>query len=1337
MINYFISSTFSDMQVERDAIINRIIPYLKREFHIRGEDVLATDLRWGVCTDGDEEAAKKTIISVCINTIEECIPYFIILLGDRYGSVPDSKSVQALSEGRYAAFSKKVNLNECSITEMEIKYALEVFDMCKKTRVIVCFRDPLPQEQLDEESRCKYFCKTDNEKHKLEILKSELKKKFPDDCISYSVKWNKEKREIENIEEFIEKLTDKIKQQIDEDLPSIPKTDIEIQNNLEKVLDSKNTKFYSDRLSEEEQIESFLKSDDKTLLLYGKSGTGKSSILSTVCTRHSMEMSVIKVTCGKGLATNAWGMVRYIYSLLENSNSVENDDSHYAEFVHEIDALLERKDKAEKILIVFDGLEKLTEDYHLDNFDFLPQNKKCKIIISCTNDFAIEKMGQIITFSQSVKLSEIDYDETSKCLDRHLERIGKDIPADVRDKILNISAFKSPFFISLLCDRINMMARQDFKAVELLRSNGNRTEDNLYGYIAQIADRVSTESDLVKEIVNAGEAVMPVNTIWKIIWLVNCFEEDLPIEKLVGILANENEQISCTDIRILIYYLEGIFSLSENRILFSRDSIKRICSKFEYYKIDERNLVVNAFSYITHKLSDTDSMKIAHFMKFAYMTNNSIEARKYLIKVACEKDEISEQVICENYSYMIMQSIARLYRSEDKYRLTEFICDVFMPEKEEDVYYLLSDLEILTSSFNIIIMEAEYTRIIDVMEILCERLLGMLKGKFDYMRLAYRCFEKISLYINNINEKRMYLQRCYAICREAEIQFENEAYHPLIIDDLSHISCHVAKSFQNTEWKQAVDLLDYAIRRINCNYKVIVEKDYPIPIEVGLYEAYLIKFDLAYNKIFQYRKNEWFHKITPDLEMILESSAVQIIKGIDTIDTKRGLKQFYGKDCLLCNLYLAVASYFDYTGQAYYDELLHAKTYAENILSKSKTFADFERIGIIEARLTSDDVQSVEERTSHYSKAYEYAAIMNEMSCNHPSKQKLLAIILKQLADYQYENARKTYDEGNLSEAAKIASDFLPKIFPHSEVLDPCFYFNWDNPNPSKRIIYYDADYGCLQKWADFGMNVALKTYETSSYNANDMSNALLIIKALRPVLSDDYGYQIYSIGTKSQFFNCKVYDTKHMIEHYYAVCSWTVQYDMGRKKYYNELELHNGEKGFMRSMLVAWIYIAYEMLCTSNKDEERWRFVEYSISKHNRIPGKENACLSLLKLDKELYEEKLLLIGRWLCENFENEKVKRTLIKNNILELAAMQYAYSKLQYSLAEDIILNGYRNYLELPAMYLIRKYDRKRFEFYLEDVSSECREKLTRSACKYKKLIGVHVYNEIDKSKIGNR
>ena len=115
-IRVFVSSTFRDMQAERDELVKRVFPLLRRRCDQRGVAWSEVDLRWGVT---DEQASEGDVLPICLAEIERTRPYFIGLLGQRYGWVPD-----AIGPDLAARFGWLTEDLHRSVTELEILYGV-------------------------------------------------------------------------------------------------------------------------------------------------------------------------------------------------------------------------------------------------------------------------------------------------------------------------------------------------------------------------------------------------------------------------------------------------------------------------------------------------------------------------------------------------------------------------------------------------------------------------------------------------------------------------------------------------------------------------------------------------------------------------------------------------------------------------------------------------------------------------------------------------------------------------------------------------------------------------------------------------------------------------------------------------------------------------------------------------------------------------------------------------------------------------------------------------------------------------------------------------------------
>lgn len=123
-VRVFISSTFRDMQAERDHLVRFVFPRLREQLVPRRIHLVDVDLRWGVTSEQDAS-------EVCREIITECRPRFLCMLGGRYGTIP---------EGR-----------ELSITADEVHFGVLDADR-EKLYGLFYFRHGAVTEKMDESS---------------------------------------------------------------------------------------------------------------------------------------------------------------------------------------------------------------------------------------------------------------------------------------------------------------------------------------------------------------------------------------------------------------------------------------------------------------------------------------------------------------------------------------------------------------------------------------------------------------------------------------------------------------------------------------------------------------------------------------------------------------------------------------------------------------------------------------------------------------------------------------------------------------------------------------------------------------------------------------------------------------------------------------------------------------------------------------------------------------------------------------------------------------------------------------------------------------------------------
>ena len=118
-IKVFVSSTFNDMHAERNYLATEVFPELVEWCEKRRIRLTDIDLRWGVTK---EDAESGNTVRACLECIDECRPFFLCLLGQRRGWVPDL-SGEAANAVVYEYEGLRSKLGELSMTELEIEHA--------------------------------------------------------------------------------------------------------------------------------------------------------------------------------------------------------------------------------------------------------------------------------------------------------------------------------------------------------------------------------------------------------------------------------------------------------------------------------------------------------------------------------------------------------------------------------------------------------------------------------------------------------------------------------------------------------------------------------------------------------------------------------------------------------------------------------------------------------------------------------------------------------------------------------------------------------------------------------------------------------------------------------------------------------------------------------------------------------------------------------------------------------------------------------------------------------------------------------------------------------------
>ncbi len=169
-VRVFLSSTFRDFAEERDLLVRKIFPELRRKCRERQVELVDVDLRWGIT---EKEAQQGRVLPICLAEIDRSRPWFMGFIGERYGWVPEKEKydLSLLLEQPWL----EEHRGGKSVTELEILHGV-LNNPAMEGRAFFYFRDA----KWSRKKGGAYLSEGREEKTKLEALKERIRQSgFP------------------------------------------------------------------------------------------------------------------------------------------------------------------------------------------------------------------------------------------------------------------------------------------------------------------------------------------------------------------------------------------------------------------------------------------------------------------------------------------------------------------------------------------------------------------------------------------------------------------------------------------------------------------------------------------------------------------------------------------------------------------------------------------------------------------------------------------------------------------------------------------------------------------------------------------------------------------------------------------------------------------------------------------------------------------------------------------------------------------------------------------------------------------------------------------------------
>lgn len=272
-INIFVSSTFKDMDLERDLLLNRVERMLNDYFSTNRIVVQFIDLRQSVETNQQHSIKEREefILRSCLSQIEACQPFFLGLIGHRYGSVLSHSEEPFRDRGKMPAPPDfPISFDDLSVTALEIAYGIQYCGTIN-TNCLFFLREEDSYKTVDNKN---YFYETEEKAHRHnQALRTYLRSNFK--CFDYSLNVTDSSQQEQQT--WASWAFQQIKITLSESISTTPIGHLRAEQELFQYRRAKAFKGRESLISE--VLESVRKESTRYVFVKGEKGTGRTSLL--------------------------------------------------------------------------------------------------------------------------------------------------------------------------------------------------------------------------------------------------------------------------------------------------------------------------------------------------------------------------------------------------------------------------------------------------------------------------------------------------------------------------------------------------------------------------------------------------------------------------------------------------------------------------------------------------------------------------------------------------------------------------------------------------------------------------------------------------------------------------------------------------------------------------------------------------------------------------------------------------------------------------------------------------------------------------------------------------
>ena len=522
-VRVFISSTFRDMHAERDHLAKVVFPELRERMAQQHLYLVDVDLRWGVT---EAEAENGKVLEVCLDEISRSRPFFIGILGERYGSVLDT-----ISKDTVLAHSWLPEYTGHSLTALEIVHGvLRNPDLARRS--FFYFRDPQFITQIPDSKRIDYVAEDAEAECKLAALKDKIRASGRPVLENYSCRWDDAQTRLVDLGVFgqrvLEDLWTAICMEYPEEAPEIDPLIIERQ--MHEAFAEERARLHIGRLEQAARLTEYVQSTDRRpVVITGESGCGKSAFLASWYRQYAADHPsdfVLAYFIGASPAStnhlrllrNMCGELRRQFGLKEE---IPQDDEKLSETLAML--LFAAGQTGSRIVIVVDALDQLSplEGAHGLGWllNYMPE--KTRLVVSTLEGDGLDVLRR--REAEEIRLLPLTPDEQRRIVQTVLGEWRRKLDDKQMTALLAHPGVSSPLYLRVALEELRLFGR-----FEELTARIEALSENVVGLFDQVLARLEEDHglELVREALS----------------LLGCSRYGLSEVELLELLRREGEE---------------------------------------------------------------------------------------------------------------------------------------------------------------------------------------------------------------------------------------------------------------------------------------------------------------------------------------------------------------------------------------------------------------------------------------------------------------------------------------------------------------------------------------------------------------------------------------------------------------------------------------------------------------------------------------------------------------------------------------------------------------------------------------------------------------------------